>query len=729
MNAFTRMITRRMPLQAGAVAFVALVCFVVVGLEALQSWGERSAALADGRHETANLALSLARNAEDTIRVADANILGIARRISFEGSTPARLERWREIMVARTEGESALSGLVITDESGRWLVSTVPGMTSDPKAGERDYFRYHRDDPDESAHIGPPFPGASAGAWFLPVSRRLIHADGSFAGVVIAAIDVAWFEKLFAAVDIGRNGSIALILDDGTLVTRRPFRDSDVGNAFIRGSALRRRPFDTAVGTDEAVSPIDGIPRVRSHHSLDGDPAVVAVALATDDILADWRVGAWRHLLGAAALAFGIALLGLRLVGQIRKRQQAEEALRAHGDDLKREIERRTLALSASEARLLEAIETIPEAFVLFDAEDRLVLCNTAYRALYGLTEEVATPGTDYAQLVRFAVVQNRYTRPTRDVDGWLEELVAQRRAVGRKEWRYRRQLSDGRWIEALERRTGDGGIVGLRVDVTEARRHEALQRDREKLAALGQLAGGVAHEINNLLQPALLLPELIRNRLRSEDDQSRDELKTIVGSVRQAREIVRNILQFARRGEATLVPVDLAVEAHAALDLVRGILPLGITLREERRCDRALAAVDRTQLSQVLTNLVLNAAQAMNDRGVITVTLGEMQPTASEAHALEIASGARFVTLAVADQGTGIDASIRSRVFEPFFSTKPVGQGSGLGLSVAYGILQSWNGAIGVDSVPGRGATFTLYIPAAASDLLLSETSKIAAA
>jgi signal transduction histidine kinase len=264
------------------------------------------------------------------------------------------------------------------------------------------------------------------------------------------------------------------------------------------------------------------------------------------------------------------------------------------------------------------------------------------------------------------------------------------------------------------DRPTSDGGTVCLRVDVTETRRHEAAEGERNKLAALGQLAGGVAHEINNLLQPALTFPEMVRDRLPPEDIESREDLDLVMESVRKAKEIVRNILLYSRNEEPTLEPVDVAAETGAALRLVSDLLPPGIALRQSIGIGKVVAHVNRTQLSQVLTNLVINAVHATGDNGTIEVAVGRAQPTAAEAAALEIEPGIDYLTLRVIDHGTGMDAATLARIFEPFFTTKPIGVGTGLGLSVVFGILRSWKGAVAVDSALGRGTIFTLYVPVA---------------
>ncbi|HVJ53070.1 MAG TPA: PAS-domain containing protein [Aliidongia sp.] len=374
-------------------------------------------------------------------------------------------------------------------------------------------------------------------------------------------------------------------------------------------------------------------------------------------------------------------------------------------------------------ARLMDAIEAIPEGFLLLDAQDRIVLSNTSYRKLYGLDAAPMTPGTRFDEFVRTTAERGVYRTGDLDTDAWVNARMAWHRAAGDKDDCFVEHLADGRWIEVRERRTQDGGIVGTRRDVTQTRHQERVEREREKLAALGQLAGGVAHEIANLLQPALILPELVRDRLAADDVESREDLEIVLINVRQAREIVRGILLYARKEEPALVQLDLAAEIGAALAFIRPLVPPGVALRVESLPGGTMAAVNKTQLTQILTNLVVNAGHAMNGHGSVTVALGTASPAVDEAQTLGIEAGKPYLTLSVTDDGCGMDASVQSHIFEPFFTTKPLGHGTGLGLSVVYGIMRSWGGAITVDSTPGRGTIFTLYIPAAGNELSAAET------
>ncbi len=369
-------------------------------------------------------------------------------------------------------------------------------------------------------------------------------------------------------------------------------------------------------------------------------------------------------------------------------------------------------AVRRASSRLIEAIEAIPEGFALHDAEDRLVLCNARYGELYQLDAEAMTPGALLEDTVRMMVMSSGPTLDKREVETLVaERLVRHRTVEGNHEVQ---RVANGRWLEVHERRTSDGGTVGIQVDVTEARQRETAERDRERLAALGQLAGGVAHEINNLLQPALTLPEMVRDRLPADDIESREDLDCVIESAGKMRDIVRNILLFARKEEPRLAMLDLVAEVRAALGFVSDLMPPAVTIREQNLDSHlgCMVAANKTQLTQVLTNLLVNAAQATTGLGTVTVSVDRTEPTPEEAATLSIEAGRSYLAVSVADTGSGMDEATRARIFEPFFTTKPIGQGTGLGLSVAYGILRSWQGAIAVQSAVGQGTTFVLYVP-----------------
>jgi signal transduction histidine kinase len=257
-----------------------------------------------------------------------------------------------------------------------------------------------------------------------------------------------------------------------------------------------------------------------------------------------------------------------------------------------------------------------------------------------------------------------------------------------------------------------------LRLRVAEREKAEA-DRDEiyqellhaQKMDALGTMASGVAHELNNLLQPILMLTEILRERIPEANIESREHAALIIDSIVRARDIVQNIVTFAGKSANHATALDLGQEARAAATLIRSMLPITVILEEQIPDEPCPVVVNRTELGQVVTNLVVNASQAMGQNGTIDIAVARTEITEAEAVVLRIPPG-DYASLSVADSGCGIDPALFDRIFEPFFTTKPVGQGSGLGLSVAYGIVRAWKGAIRVQSEVGCGSTMSVLIP-----------------
>ena len=254
--------------------------------------------------------------------------------------------------------------------------------------------------------------------------------------------------------------------------------------------------------------------------------------------------------------------------------------------------------------------------------------------------------------------------------------------------------------------------MLNLRDITIDRQRAEALLQS-QKMEALGQLSGGVAHEINNLLQPVLALSDLGQDIADTDPVKVRKYFEVISSSGRKARDVVRQVLTFARRDVAQLAAYPIGTLVSDALHLLHSGLPPGIKLEYEANASDAQAMVNPTQVSQVVLNLVKNAADAMNGEGMVMVQLGLVDLEQGAADALTLAPG-RWIKLQVADSGCGMDAYTLSRVFEPFFTTKEAGKGTGLGLSVVYSIVTGWGGALKLESEVDQGTTAVIYLPAA---------------
>lgn len=492
---------------------------------------------------------------------------------------------------------------------------------------------------------------------------------------------------------------------------------------------------------------------------------------------------------------------------------------------------------SRADRLLRDAVDSISEGFVIFDADDKLVLCNDAYRRMYPEIADLIEPGASFTEILRAGIARGVFADAENRAEVWLAERMRQHQQL---EGAIEQRLSGGRWALASERRMSDGGTAGLRIDITALKRtqfalnesqlrldeaekiaslgcsdfnlvtrqltwsNEAYRifgvdlrelpptgdaylafiepRDRErvralwaelvrgirpapieywinaadgaarlirrdneiirdaqgrpirivstlqdvtaqraaeqrarelerllihsqKLEALGTMAGGLAHELNNVLAPVLSLAKVALEDCPA-DSATRTDLEMVVIASQRARDLVRQVLAFGRQQPLEKRIIDLPSAARLALKMMRATLPATIELIDRIEPVAPIHA-DAAQLQQVIVNLVTNAAEAIGQRcGKIVVSLSE-RPPASE-------SAAPWVCLSVADDGCGMDEAVAQRVFEPFFTTREADRGSGLGLSVAHGIVTSHGGRIELRTKPNEGSEFSVILPPA---------------
>ena len=233
-----------------------------------------------------------------------------------------------------------------------------------------------------------------------------------------------------------------------------------------------------------------------------------------------------------------------------------------------------------------------------------------------------------------------------------------------------------------------------------------------QKMETIGTLAGGIAHDFNNILTPILGYAEMALEEL-SEDDNLRYDIEQINNAAIRAKDLVQQILTFSRQVEIDMKPLQLHHVIREVLSLVKASFPANIEIIQDLDPDCGTVMADSTQIHQIIMNLCTNASHAMAEfGGTLKIELSLTEVNRSLVRKVPKLKTGSYVCLIISDTGHGMDKETMQRIFEPFFTKKEVGAGSGLGLSVVHGLVNSFNGAITVDSKPEKGTKFTIYLP-----------------
>jgi two-component system, cell cycle sensor histidine kinase and response regulator CckA len=372
-------------------------------------------------------------------------------------------------------------------------------------------------------------------------------------------------------------------------------------------------------------------------------------------------------------------------------------------------------ALEESADRFRQLTESIREVFWLRDTERNVMLyVSPAYEVIWGRKVEslLASP-LEWSEAIhpedRSRVME---AARTQQIAGTYDQ-----------EFRIMRPSGEIRWVRARAFPVHGGGaavnrVVGVAEDITERKLAEEVRENLEtrleqsqRLESIGTLASGVAHDFNNILAIILGHATLLE-KIRTDPDRFSRSLETLQKACQRGASLVKQLLTVARKTESVLEPLLIGGTIAEVVKLLHETFPKNIVIASDVGQDLPAVLADATQIHQVLLNLCVNARDAMAQGG--TLTIG-----ARTADGLELAAShpdappGDYVMISLTDTGPGMDDDTKRRMFEPFFTTKGPGKGTGLGLAIAYGIVRNHHGWIDVDSAPGVGTTFTIYLPA----------------
>ncbi len=348
------------------------------------------------------------------------------------------------------------------------------------------------------------------------------------------------------------------------------------------------------------------------------------------------------------------------------------------------------------------------EAIIVRDLAQRILFWNKGAERIYGWTA---------AEMVGRHVNELLY-RESGPLAGAMETLMRQGEWAGElmQFTKAGAELCmECRWTLLREKSGAPKSVLAVNTDVTERKKIERQFLRAQRLESIGTLAGGIAHDLNNLLAPIVMGVDLLKQF--DATPRTLTIIENIERSAKRGTDLVRQVLSFARGVEGTRVALQVRTVVREVESIAENTFPKNIIIRTEIPPDLWLVMADSTQLNQVLINLCVNARDAMSEGGHLSITASNVEVDAQYAVMNRGASAGKYVVLQVSDSGCGMPKEIVDRIFEPFFTTKELGKGTGLGLSTVLGIVRSHSGFVNVYSETGRGSVFKVYLPAHADD------------
>ena len=729
---------------------------------------ELSRTYESARLDSTNLARVIAENEAGALHSIDLLVRYFAQEWARNRDTfPEVVRRHQEFL-----DRLSILQVAVTEKDGMMVFSSITGW-SKVDLSDRPHIRVHMRRSSDEAYISSPVLGRVSKQWTIQFSRPVIDAQGNFAGVVVASIPPPALVRDYQAVQLGEGSAISLVRFDGQTMSRSSGLDKAAGVSLANTPGLD--PKDPASGEYRRASMIDGVERLYNYQKVGDYPYTVYVGQAIETIEANYRRSQATFLVAASGTSLLMLMVFALFVSRVHREAEVHARQRHFDEEMR-----------ASEARFRLIAETIDSVVWSVDLQNAgAVYISPSYEKIWGVEIAEATP--ELSMLATHAVDEDRAAV--------LSDLQIDETSEG-FEHEYRIQRPDGtlRWIWGRGFPVRDDAgrnirFVGLAQDITvlkttqgelnrlnrdlerrveartadllamnsilvaEKEQNKALIRkfedaqmqllQSEKMASLGQLAAGVAHEINNpvgfvnsnlgvlktyfedlfsLLDAyerceAQLTAEqkdaLGQVKQRIDIDYLREDLGKLyvesMDGLQRVKQIVQDLKDFSRIGNAEWTTANIEKGLESTINVAWNELKYKADVVREYAGIPEVECIP-SQLNQVFMNLLVNAAHSIRERGRITVRTNETE---------------NDVRIEVSDTGCGIPSENLQRIFDPFYTTTPVGSGTGLGLSLSYGIVQKHGGRIEVESRVGEGSTFRVILPKRRQDGLaeLSET------
>ncbi|MEQ7920343.1 sensor domain-containing diguanylate cyclase [Xanthomonas sp. WHRI 1810A] len=327
MKSFYLTSTRLSPsaLTKALIGFIALVCLSLILATAWQMNQSKLERVATAKISVSNIVRAAEQQAHDTVRQADNTLRDLVERVEHDGVAGEQQTRLSKLMAQNVANMAAIQGLFLYDAQGNWVANSFSrGAINN---SDRAYFSYHRENADGSTHVGSIVKSRSTGDMVIPISRRINAADGTFAGVALATVPVAYFQTFFERMDVDDNGVIFLALNNGDLLARRPTLTALMTTNVAKGDIFTRYLPNSDSGTAVITSVVDGVERIYAYRRVSGLPIVAAAGVSSQHVFAPWWAYAYRSIGMIGIIILALALLGILLYKQIQQVITAEGEL------------------------------------------------------------------------------------------------------------------------------------------------------------------------------------------------------------------------------------------------------------------------------------------------------------------------------------------------------------------------------------------------------------------
>ncbi|HUN53455.1 MAG TPA: ATP-binding protein [Candidatus Sulfotelmatobacter sp.] len=686
------------------VAHAVLAFTVAVTLGALIGvWFEladhRQDAIEHAARDSGSLARVIDEDMTRAVQVVDLSLQGVVERrrrelIGPQGPGGSLSDTYLAGKVAQVP---YIAALIAVDEHGTIIAGTDPSL-DDIDFGREPFFRFHRDD-SHGADLRIGAPRRYGASWLATLSRAFVKPDGSFGGAVVALIDPEYFEQDFRNIDIGKNGSVALFLRDGTLFAHWPHIPFERGSAMREQLSFPRYLARAERGIFEQASIFDHITRVFSYRAIQGLPLVVVAGVAEDAIFADW----WRSLqiYGALVLALvGVAgSLCYLVLRELRR-----------GEDLTGKLASSEAAFRDKSTILEATLEHMDQGIYLVTGEGNLIAHNRRYEELFGFAFDNATP----IPIERFVAMLRENGLIHTDADAAELAEYYQRAAAG-EFLAWERPHGHGNTVELRANPVPGGGFVVTATDITERKRSEGALRHlveeaQEASRAKSNFLANMSHELRTPLNAIIGFSEVISTEMFGPVSNSRymEYANFINESGNHLLRLINDILDLSKAESGKLdlndENLDIAgVVQHSILFITQQAAAGGITVATRLPADLPRLQADAMKLQQMLINLLSNAVK-FSLPGSEVLLSAAVEPDG-------------MLALAVSDSGIGIAKADIPKVLEPFRQVDSAlsrkFQGTGLGLSLTKRLIELHGGTLAIESELGKGTTVTIRFPA----------------